>query len=542
VLDSRKNPIGGAELSFSGSSGTFDSTKSDVNGNYRIEGLADDRYIGNCSVEKSSWMHMSIEQIKVDRADVDFVFEEAKEKANLDANVTFVCKVLDAKTRQLVRTFEVAPCNWEISRDPAEPGTFRFEGKTHTLFEMTVMADGYTPEKKTVSAERGGPAIKEVEFLMGPGASVIGRVVSKGDKAPLEGLKISLAPPSPYQGHVPDHIRNATKWATSQADGQFVFPQVTGGDQLLETKSGNGREAITKSVKVEDHKVNDLGDIEVGTGGTLRVKFLRNPGEQAMAGVPVNISLSQNSPNSGSSMERHIANTDGDGLALFESLPAGPYSVRNQSGSVYGSCTVKEGEVTEYVMALGTGTLSGLVTFEGEPLPQCQITLSTKGEGADEKLNFGVQTNWEGRYTINDLPAGSYKVTASYHMRDLNSGNSFYRTLPLDIKGEGEQKLDINMPSGSLTGRVVDADGNPVDRADISLTGSNAREGAGVLREVRSARSDNTGTFFLRGLAGGTYSVFARHFSNVKSKTETVEVPPNGEAPPITLQLLPVAP
>ena len=543
VLDARKNPISGAEISFHGQNEYYVAAKSDVDGNYRADNLVEGVYSLTCMVNKPVPKNMSLEAVEVDRADVDFVFEDEKEKDAGNQKVTFVCKVLDAKTRQPVLNFEVSPQYSPTALEMSQPGYFRFTGNSNTIYTLTVKADGYTPEQKRISAPAAESAPKQIEFLMGSGASVIGRVVSKGDKSPLNGLRISLVKGSPNRGYVDDYTREATKWATTQSDGQFVFDKVSGGEHVLDVKASQGRLEVVKPVKVEDHKVNDVGDVEVGTGGGLRVKVLRQPGDQPAAGIAVQTTLSSRNPNNntGTPSKSFTGKTDDNGVALFENLASGPCSVSLKSLGVRGDGNIEEGVVSELVITLGGGKLTGVVTYAGKPAGQSQIYLRGVSANPEKKLNFIARSDSAGRYSISDIPPGSYRVSASFYPRPFMFSNIQSGEQPIDITGEVEQVQDIKMPSGRIPGRVVDAEGNPV--RDVYIDVSNRPDPSGGNSESKREKSDQGGAFLVEGLRGGTYEIFGHNPNGPgSSKKEVVTVPPDGEAAPITLQILPPAP
>jgi hypothetical protein len=115
-----------------------------------------------------------------------------------------------------------------------------------------------------------------------------------------------------------------------------------------------------------------------------------------------------------------------------------------------------------------TGTVTGTVTFEGQPIEQGQITFSpagTEGSTAGDKIA-------NGKYTVKDLKPAKYHVVveatkepkftspgdpANNRTKTAEEIRAQYDPLPLDTKGKeqdlevkgGEQVLDFKLTSPS---------------------------------------------------------------------------------------------
>ncbi len=65
-----------------------------------------------------------------------------------------------------------------------------------------------------------------------------------------------------------------------------------------------------------------------------------------------------------------------------------------------------------------TGTLTGIVKIEGAPIEFAQIAIN--------ETNFGTTTNNKGRFTIENIPFGTYQITGSYiGYADITEGFTF---------------------------------------------------------------------------------------------------------------------
>ena len=137
------------------------------------------------------------------------------------------------------------------------------------------------------------------------------------------------------------------------------------------------------------------------------------------------------------------------------------------------------------------------VIATADVLPEARVTLS----GAD------------GRYTLTDLPAGSYTVSVTrtgYAPQTWGHGRSLAGT-PIGL-GSGQQlpAIDFALVQGAtIVGRVMDEDGSPLAGADVEALVNRFEGGADALFSVARAQTDDRGEFRLFGLAPGRYFVSA---------------------------------
>ncbi len=257
VMDVNKKPVAGAYLSFNG--GALGEAISDTDGNYRVEGLAEGEYWASCTPPAGIPGDEVIKnQVAADRDDVDFVVGK---KDILKAITTF--KVLDFKSRQPIRDFNVSPMQDVVKSVPDKPGEFRVASK-QVEYSLTVSAQGYQPLTQKITSNLFWP--KQVEFLLGPGGTVIGRVVSKADKVPIAGARLTLMATSSGNDTNAYGFNGTIRNAVSMADGQFVFENAATGSMQVEVQAGGGKAPARTTINVEHAKVADTGDIVIGSG------------------------------------------------------------------------------------------------------------------------------------------------------------------------------------------------------------------------------------------------------------------------------------
>ena len=130
-----------------------------------------------------------------------------------------------------------------------------------------------------------------------------------------------------------------------------------------------------------------------------------------------------------------------------------------------------------------TGSISG--TVENIMMGMYGVTV-TVGD-------LSATTDWQGKYTIEEIPAGEYDVTAQYTGYKTQSKHvtvNVGEQLTVDFLLEQLQKFD-------LSGSVTDNQGNPIKGASIKLEGD----------ESYSATTDETGAYSIRDVYEYSYTL-----------------------------------
>jgi len=199
--------------------------------------------------------------------------------------------------------------------------------------------------------------------------------------------------------------------------------------------------------------------------------------------------------------------TDASGRYTIASVPPGTYQVTASKAGYHSSSlsvTVSEGNTAvanlPLVRIIIPGTITGIVTDaeDGSPIVGAVVTDGTR---------TGL-TNAAGQYTMNDVPPGSYEVTAS------KSGyeSSFVTVTVLEgFTAIADLSLTRIIVPGTITGSITDAeDGSPI-------------AGATVTDGTRTTTTDGTGKYTIANVLPGTYQVTASK-SGYQSLTSAVTV------------------
>ncbi|MEP7271824.1 MAG: carboxypeptidase-like regulatory domain-containing protein [Acidobacteriota bacterium] len=180
-------------------------------------------------------------------------------------------------------------------------------------------------------------------------------------------------------------------------------------------------------------------------------------------------------------------------------------------------------QTSDYDRRPRTASISGRVTKDGKPSANVTVTITEFPPGIREARIFSIggrefvdrysyQTNTdaEGRYQFEALPAGQYQVTPKAHAYLPASGAHGLDALvrvTLD-EGEARGKVDFALVRGGvITGRVTDEDGRPQIGRTVRLMQS---VGENEWREVqnvhgRAFETDDRGVYRIFGLRKGRY-------------------------------------
>jgi hypothetical protein len=134
----------------------------------------------------------------------------------------------------------------------------------------------------------------------------------------------------------------------------------------------------------------------------------------------------------------------------------------------------------------------------GMPIERAHVSLRRYNNDGFDK--YGALTNAEGKFRITGIPAGGYEVTLDRvgYVAPSEMTRGPVMLTPDEKKDNLQLKL---VPVGAISGRVLDADGQPVGWISVeALQGAYAQ---------RSGMTDDRGQYRIGGLSPGKYRVGA---------------------------------
>ena len=162
-----------------------------------------------------------------------------------------------------------------------------------------------------------------------------------------------------------------------------------------------------------------------------------------------------------------------------------------------------------------TASVEGVVARlgTGEPLPRATVTLSN-----DRYTSRVLSTTTDagGGFSFLNVPPGEYRLQASrqgpYIPAEYGQRNPGERGIPITI-GPGQKITGIRLelaPASSISGRILDSDGEPLGRVQVQALQSLYRDGHRGLKPVQTVLTNDLGEYRLRLLQPGRYYIRAR--------------------------------
>ena len=178
-----------------------------------------------------------------------------------------------------------------------------------------------------------------------------------------------------------------------------------------------------------------------------------------------------------------------------------------------------------------TGIIRGrILASNGRPVRRASVRILAPTGG----FPMVVFADLLGRHEFTKVPAGDYRLTAGkpgYFAIEFGQQRAFERGKVLTIRnGATLEKIDVTLPvGGAISGRVVDANGDPVEGIDVRLMqlqfAANRRRLLPVVGVGRRL-TDDQGRYRLYGIPPGEYMVIASIAADRPTAQTSVVLPP----------------
>ncbi len=470
-------------------------------------------------------------------------------KAEVAADGSFVALIFDPGAQLELKVID------RISREPVEQLTVTARWAERSAKVMLTPKGGRAPGrikngKLTLHELRPGSAPGELTVTVdAPGYQrAVSEPISVAEGALVSGGTLELERARRLEFEVVEAatgkpIRKARVTLSTKPDSPSRRAMMFG---------AGGRELWAKTDRAGRCQLSDLGDSEVrlevkarGYGTYLEEPFTPPGSEQ-----PIRIPLSRGAELTvavvgdedlllvGARVECRTKDearpwkagkaSGKDGLAVFDGLPAGTYEVRamRNAGQPFSRRRTVGDEQSEWqTVELATSarvrfdyllptsaTVKGVLRLDGQPAAGARISIvpeanADQSEGSiviqDQFAGFGNQpgtdtTDSEGRFEVADLAAGS--AAALIRHEDL----SMPARVALEVE-TGENTVSLDLAISSITGRAVDAKGDPISGAAVAINRSAGGESSRISRQfLGMPEPDQTtgadGSFLIKGV------------------------------------------
>jgi len=329
-------------------------------------------------------------------------------------------------------------------------------------YQVTASKAGFQTLSLTVTVLAGSAAVANFALseIIVPG-SISGTVTSAKDGSLVVGATVT------------DGIRTTTTDGT----GKYTIVSVPPGTcQVTASKSGYQSSSLTVSVLSGTSAVANFSLNEVVVTGSITGTVTSAKDGSPLVGATVTDGT-------------RTTTTDATGQYSIANVPPGTYQVTaSKSGYYSGSLTVTVVSggtaVANFPLSEIPGTITGSVTNAKDGLPIVGPTV-TDGTRA-------TTTDAAGKYTIANVPPGTYQVTAS---KSGYYGASV--TVTIVSGGNAVANFSLGEIPGAITGSVTSAKDGSV------LVGATVTDG------TRTTTTDATGKYTIASVPPGTYQVTA---------------------------------
>ena len=392
-------------------------------------------------------------------------------------------------------------------------GRYRIDDLLVANYDVTASAVHYQPARwvNPEKTERAltlsaGEARENVDLtLVDGGVEVRGRVQDIGG-GPVAGALVTVQSSEPYTFGL-----GGAANAVAQSDGKgewqlWVAPGRIRAQATAEGYADGSKDGIAPGQFIE---------ISLTPESVLQGRVVEVGTDTPVAGARVSASgggdVVMFGP--GGAPGEHTALTDGEGRFRISRLEPGRYKPEAKTphrwGTARESVLLGVGETSGEVLieAHPAATVSGRITFadgkDGKGCAQGSVHLTEEGKGAFRSAT----ADEDGKVRVEALLPGKYQV--EIWCKDAALEEKYE---PVTLADKDVEGLVWKVTAGlSVSGVVVDAKGEPV--AGVTLF---ARTKGGDGRDPRSrtgwgnTQSEKDGTFRLRGLLRGTYSIDVR--------------------------------
>jgi protocatechuate 3,4-dioxygenase beta subunit len=159
------------------------------------------------------------------------------------------------------------------------------------------------------------------------------------------------------------------------------------------------------------------------------------------------------------------------------------------------------------------GSVRGqVVSAAGEPLRKAEVVLrSLSGRSGV----YSMTTDASGVFNLEGVAPGNYAVSAQrtgYVRQDAGARTTGRAATPPIVVGPGQAVTGVTItlvPHGVITGRVVDEDGEPMERVTIQVQRERWHRGRRQLLQVMQSFTNDLGEYRVAGLSAGRYYLSA---------------------------------
>jgi len=420
--------------------------------------------------------------------------------------------LLGIGARRRSETFEGSESG-EFEMVELEPGTWKVSARADGFAECAALA---------VEVARGAAGEPTLLELM-RGAAIAGTVVDPTGR-PVAGARVALELDT--AARVAQGERGPKADVHANAEGLFLLDGLAAGTHELRASADGFASCAPLGVEVRAGETTADVVLTLRRGGTLEGRAFLDDGSPAAG----RLAVVQPMP---TQFAQHITTVDSDGEFGFTHLEPGSWQVvvipdqRNNDPNAGGDAAMASllGSMKIAMVDITDGETTTVVLGEPPPSPlDLSVRVTSAGEGVAGALVSLLPQGTKGKAVVSGLVL---KVTDGEGacVARLAGGGEYLATVQL-LGGAGEQTsveypiavpkdvsthaIEFELPGGSITGRVTNADGVPLAKCRVTVTVDDGVAygsvvGGGYVETSTAA----DGRYEVRHLRAGSYSVAA---------------------------------
>ncbi len=368
-------------------------------------------------------------------------------------------------------------------------GTFRFRAAPGRALVFAGAPQGYLDVGQTrryVDVVEGKSVT--VDFQFSKGVELAGRVLTEaGEPAP-----------DAWITDISDKVGGYREYGRSDELGEFAVPGLRVG-QKLRLKAEQTELGLRGTAEVE---VQPGASVEIRTTPYERIKISGQVVNHRGESMPsVNIDLMHWDPLTDMGFSGTVAVTDGDGgfrgIGLIVgdeyTISAKAEGYREEETEMF-TATAEMPQIDDLILlpVVNQFFIEGIITdTSGKPVRGARVNM--------QYPEFReTRTNEDGRYRFEDLSTAVINEVHIYHPE-----YAFHRFTIL--KTNQHHDLVLVKADGYIAGKVVDADGNPIERAMVSIEAE--EDSSGYI--YSGVRANVLGEFELKHIKDSIVSIYA---------------------------------